>query len=546
MSKAITEQRDERTERLGEGRPREIAPSLVREDEPQVGRTIGIISLAAVLIGADLMCWLVYKVSLLRALYWWVMSLRKLPVGPGGPALTSLGAALGTLAFFGGLGGLLLHATVERDLQLRRAYGLLGCLWLVLGAVLVLCSIFGVSWAANYFVTGVGCGLLALLFLLAFLRHETEAEWHDLALNGIGVVGAVLAVGAFLGSNLRLAFIMPEGVLLALLGLAYLWAYVAVRGGYEELSRRVALGVGALGAVVALVAVVRGALQSGTMVPTGVLLIGLGLLYALVYVLYYVELPLVVMSRRELTAFFYSPVGYIVLFVFTAAGWVTLLLFLWQAMPEPGQEPELFEPVVRHFLFGFFPVIAILIVVPALTMRSYSEEKRSGTLELLLTIPVGEWSVVLSKFLGALAFFLLMWVPWFIFMFTVYVMGGKEHFQLLPVLSFLIVMVALGANFLSMGLFFSSITRNQIISFMLAFAGMLCFIFLYFAEGFVQRNLTTASPWLMPVLTHLSFVELWYNSLDGQLQWQHLLFHVSAAFFWLFATVKVLEARKWS
>jgi ABC-2 type transport system permease protein len=546
MSKAITEQRDERGERLGEGRPREIAPSVIREDEPQVGRTIGIISLAAVLIGGDLMCWLVYKVSLLRALYWWLMRLRNLPVGPGGPALTSLGAALGTLAFFGGLGGLLLHATVERDQQLRRAYGLLGCLWLVLGAVLVLCNIFGLGWAANYFVTGIGCGLLALLFLLAFLRHETEAEWHDLALNGIGVVGAALAVGAFFGSNIRTAFVMPEGVLLALLGLTYLWAYVAVRGSYEELGQKVAMGVGALGVVVALVALVRGALQAGYMVPTGVLLIGLGLLYVLLYVLYYLELPLIVMSRRELTAYFYSPVAYIVLFVFTAAGWLTLWMFLSRAVVEPGQEPDLFEPVVRNFLFGFFPVVAILIVVPALTMRSYSEEKRSGTLELLLTIPVDEWSVVLSKFLGTLAFFLLLWVPWFIFMFTVYVMGGKEHFQLLPVLSFLIVMVCLGANFLSMGLFFSSVTRNQIISFMLAFAGMLCMLFIYFGESIVRQFPGSGSQWLSTLLTHMSFVDVWYNSLDGQLQPQYLIFHISAAFFWLFATVKVLEARKWS
>jgi ABC-type transport system involved in multi-copper enzyme maturation permease subunit len=558
-SKAITEEREGQTGTPG-SRPREVAPSVIREEEPQLARSIGIISLVAVLFGADLMCWLVYNVSLLRAAWWGILRMRGLPVGPTGPALSWFGALFGTVFFFAGLGGLLLHATIERDQQLRRAYGVLGSLWLVLGAVLIIFNIFGAGWAANYFVPGVVCGLLALLFFLAFLRHETEAEWHNLAVNVIAIVGGVLAVGAFLGSNIRAAFLLPDGLLLALLGLAYLWASLAVRGSDDELSHRIALAAAGVGVLVCVVALVRAyvvpwfysaATRPGPyMVPTGVMLIGLGLLYVLCYVLYYVDNQVVVMSRRELTAFFYSPIAYLVLFAYTVVGWWSLLAFLNSAVVEPGQEARLFEPVVRNFFWGFFPVVAVIVIVPALTMRSFSEEKRTGTMELLLTIPVDEWSVVLSKFLGTLAFFLLLWVPWLVFAFTVCVAGKqarvpeKELFELTPLLSFLLVLVCMGANFVSMGLFFSSVTRNQIISFVLSFAGMIGLLFVYFGAYMLKEKLPN-SPWV-GVLTHMSFVDLWSNSLDGQIQPQYLLFHVTAAVFWLFLTVKVLEARKWS
>src|SRR5262249_22770521 len=157
--------------------------------------------------------------------------------------------------------------------------------------------------------------------------------------------------------------------------------------------------------------------------------------------------------------------------------------------------------------------------------------------------PVDEFNVVLSKFLATLIFFLLMWVPWALFLASVRIVGN-EPFDYRPLLSFLIVLTCTGAGFVAMGLFFSSITRNQIVSAVLTFAGMFGLFFIYFAI-FLVRTKAPTSPWIT-VLTHMSFVDLWFNSLDGKLQPQFLLFHVSAAIFWLFLTVKVLEARKWS
>lgn len=552
MSKAITEERQDRTPRPDE-LPREVAPSVIREEEPQLARTVGLCCLVLTLVGADLLCWLVFQRSLIRWLFGHWLHLRNLPVGPEGPGIGFLGSLLGIVFFLFGLGGLLFHASVERDLQLRRVYGALGTLWLVLGAVLVGFNTAGASWAANDFLPGVASIFLALLFGLAFLRHETDADWSTMAVNLIGALGAVLALVAFAGGNVRAAFLLPHGLVLALLGLAYLWAFVAARGAADEVGHRAGQAVGLLGAVVVVVALLRAYVLSriwtslppggAYMVPTGALLCGLGLLYVLFFVLRWVETPLVVMSRRELTSFFYSPIAYLVLLAFTLVGWLCQREFVAEALVGPGEQASLFEPVVLFFFFGLLPVVAVLLIVPILTMRSLSEEKRTGTLEVLLTVPVDEWSVVLSKFLGTLAFFLLLWVPWLVFLLAVRAQG-KDQFLLTPLFSFLIALVCMGANFVSMGLFFSGVTRNQIISAVLTFAGMFALLFVYLGLGELQRS-APGSVWI-GVLTHMSFVNLWQNSLEGKLEPQFLLFHLSAAFFWLFATVKLLEARKWA
>jgi hypothetical protein len=96
-----------------------------------------------------------------------------------------------------------------------------------------------------------------------------------------------------------------------------------------------------------------------------------------------------------------------------------------------------------------------------------------------------------------------------------------------------------------MGLFFSSLTRNQIIAAVLTFAGMLVWTALFFIKQHLEMSRSaTPSTWI-PVLTHLSFIDVWIDSLRGRLMPRMLLFHLTAGIFWLFLTVKVLESRKW-
>jgi ABC-type transport system involved in multi-copper enzyme maturation permease subunit len=182
----------------------------------------------------------------------------------------------------------------------------------------------------------------------------------------------------------------------------------------------------------------------------------------------------------------------------------------------------------------------VIFVVPVLTMRLLSEERRTGTLEVLLTAPLDETTVVLSKFFAALIFFLVLCLPWGLFLVGLRVQGG-EPFDYRPLLSFFIALAATGAGFLSMGLFFSSLTRNQIAAAVLTFVGMVALTLVYF----LQTDLPLSST-AKVFLNYTSYLELWRDSLGGTLSPRYLIFHISAAIFWLFLTVKVLEARKWS
>src|SRR5262249_26231340 len=144
----------------------------------------------------------------------------------------------------------------EKEVQLRRVYGGFGALWVAVGAFLIICQMVGLSWAANLFLPGFCCLAVGLLYSLTFLRNEEEADWHKLAWYLVGGVGAALALTGFIGGNLRTDFLVPNGLLLALLALGYLWSFVAVRGPSDELGEMIGLGIagaGVLGFVVALV-----------------------------------------------------------------------------------------------------------------------------------------------------------------------------------------------------------------------------------------------------------------------------------------------------
>lgn len=530
--KAIMEQ-PEPTEQIKDWQAtREVAPSLVREDEPTLARIIGFsCTLTAVLGG---------------------MALAMIANGrmPG-----LIGLSWGSVLLEVGLIGMLFHAASERDLQFRRWYLVFGYLCLAFGVALCLWPVAGnVGGALGW---GVLSMLVGLLFVTASLRHETEGAWRAATTSALGMAGLLLALVGIIGSNIGQGeFLLPNGLLLSLLGLAYLSAFAAIRGSEDDLGYRVGQAVALLGVVVFLVALGRSALPPlfhawhwlGTapapyFIPAGLLLMGLGLLYTLVGVGLSSEARWVVLTRRELGAFFYSPVAYIVLLGFVVVGFVEFIQFVnrlayWNTLQRGN---PMIEPIVQSFIVDLFPMIAVIFAVPALTMRLFSEEKRVGTLEVLLTAPVGDVSVVFSKFLAAVLFFLLLWLPWGLFLVALR-LGAGQAFDYRPLLGFSIALVCTGAAFVSMGLFFSSLTSSQIVSAVLTFVGMLALFGIFLALRMVQAFNLRA--WAA-VLNHMSFVNLWWDSLEGKLELKYLLFYLSATVFWLFLTVKVLEARKW-
>jgi ABC-type transport system involved in multi-copper enzyme maturation permease subunit len=419
------------------------------------------------------------------------------------------------------------------------------------------------QFAARFLPWGVYCLILSLLFLMAIARQETDPYWRDLVVRIVGGVGAFLSVAGFLFSNIgeiknvSTDFLLPYGFVMILLGLMFWWAFVAFTGVTSDLGYRAALGLGALGLLGFLVALGRSVLpplfaswgwinpvQSYTM-PDGLLLMGAGLLYVLFAVAMLSDNPLVVLTKRELATFFFSPLAYIVLFGFVviACGlfWYFVYQTLWSIDPPPGDSPPIpqLEPIVQYYIIAWFPIICVIFVVPALTMRLLSEEHRTGTLEVMLTAPLGETTVVLSKFLAAFILFMVVWLPFGLNLVSLRGEGGQS-FDYRPILSFIIALAFTGAGFASMGLFFSSLTRNQVAAAILTYVGMLLLTTIYFI-----KFLLPVDDWRRIVLTHISYIDLWMKSLEGKLAVRDLFYHLTAAVFWLFMSVKVLESRKW-
>lgn len=534
-SKAITEKREQASSRRWHV-AREVAPSVMQADLPILPRLAGAVGLALIVLGG---------VS-------WVAT-----SGFGRAVLIPVWLAMMMVAC--GIGLVLMHAASDSDIQVRRAYMSLGFTSIVIGIALSFWPVRGESGATygRYFISG-GVPLLAngLLFLIAFLRNETEARLRTTTLNILGGLGGLMAVGGFLFGTLYKDFLLPQGGLLILLGLFYLWAFIGLRGTADDVAYRAALGMGLLGLVAFLVAFVRSVIlpllaakewigpTEGYAIPYGLVLMAAGMLYAMFTAGLCSDHALVVMTRRELGSLFYSPIAYTVLLGFTAVGWGLfakfVLNYLWNVDPlRQTSASTLEEPILMGYIIDIFPVICAIFVVPVLTMRTLSEEQRTGTMEMLLTAPVNETGIVLSKFLAMFIFYMIVWLPWALYLVGLRVEGGKE-FDYLPLIAFFIALAASGAGFIGMGVFFSSLTRNQLAAAILTFVGMVLLTLFYFIRFILPVGET-----LSAVFQHISYIDLWINAVQGKLTSRDLLFHISASVFWLFLTVKVLESRKW-
>ncbi len=526
MSNAITPASDER--RLDEWRaPPETAPSALREDEPGFARFFGLAGAALVTFGGAALI-----ISRFRA--------------------TAVGGGWATFCLTIGLAGLLFHAAFDRDVQYRRLYTYFGLLALVIGGFL--CILPYPNAAGDQFGLGYLCLSLALLFELAVLRNETEPLARKLIQNFLLIAGAILAVVGLVGGTIRAEFLLPVGLLLAVLGLVYLVAFVATRGTDDDLAYRTGNALAVAGFLAALVALSRSfyptALQwfhrggpgvAHYLVPAGFVLTALGAVYVLVAACLISDNRYVVLVRRELGAFFYSPVAYIVLIAYTVAHWLAYFMFLDRVLT--GRQP-IFEPVVSGFILQWTAVIATVILVPVLTMRLLSEEHRSGTFEVLMTAPVSEAAVTVSKFLAALVMFLVTWAPFALLLVALRVIGDRP-FDYRPLLSFFVGLSITGAAFVSMGLFFSSLTRSQVGSGVLTCVGMLMLTMVFIIRFVMQESLGGTNGWVV-FLHHISYVDIWIDTLNGRLVPMYLMFQVTLATFFLFLTTKVLEARKWA
>ena len=245
-------------------------------------------------------------------------------------------------------------------------------------------------------------------------------------------------------------------------------------------------------------------------------------------------------AHKELKSYFASPIAYIIIgffaLVFGYFYFVSLLFFaqasLQMGMPGAGQI-NIHNMAIRPLLSNVS--VVALFVLPLITMRTYAEEKRTGTIELLLTSPVTDTQIVLGKFLGALALFALMLAVTLIHMAILFYFGIPEW---KPIASGYLGLLLMGASFLSIGLLISSLTKNQIVAGMVTFAVLL----LLWTLGWMADS---ASPMMRSVLMALSITDHFDEFARGVIALNHLVYYLSFITFGLFLTIKSVDSERW-
>jgi len=242
-------------------------------------------------------------------------------------------------------------------------------------------------------------------------------------------------------------------------------------------------------------------------------------------------MKLLVICRRELSAYYGSVVAYVLLAVFLVLsgyffysdlvffilfGGFTLATGLWQ------------------FVFLDMRMVAMLML-PLLTMRLFAEEKKLGTLELLWTYPVRDGEIVLGKFFAALTFYLAMLLPTAV---GPMVFHHYHPFDVPPVLAGYLGMVLLGAAFIAAGLFVSSLTENQVVSAMVTYGIIVLFWFLTWNEEDATHDVMR---WLLGV----SLFDRFFNFTRGVIDTKDVAFFALFVAFFLFLTWQSLATRSW-
>lgn len=237
---------------------------------------------------------------------------------------------------------------------------------------------------------------------------------------------------------------------------------------------------------------------------------------------------------RELRAYFVSPLGWalltIVLLVNGGVFWV-LVSFL----TDP-RAPASATPLEYFFGQTIFFWLVLLFVAPVLTMRLISEERKSGSIEVLMTAPISEGQVVAGKYLAALIFYLVLWLPSLLY---AVILASYSEVDWGPVASGYLGILGIGALFLAVGVFASSIARNQIVAALATFAVLMVFFSFGLLEGLFQGEL---------VKTALGYMNLWQHMEEfsrGIVDTRRLVYYLSVTLFFLFLAARSLEAKKW-
>jgi ABC-2 type transport system permease protein len=241
-------------------------------------------------------------------------------------------------------------------------------------------------------------------------------------------------------------------------------------------------------------------------------------------------------AHKEIKGYFASPIAYIVLGFFALMFgffFYSLLLYFNQQSFGGGPTINVNEQLIRPVFLN--ATVIFLFVLPMVTMRTYAEEKRSGTMELLLTAPLTDLQIILGKFAGAMGLFSAMLALSLIHVGVVFWRGNPEFW---PVVTTYLGMLLMGGCFVSLGLLISSLTKNQIVAGMSTFAVFLMLWVINWIASFM-------GPTMQAVLNYLSITDHLDDFTKGIIDTKHLVYYISFIAFGLFLTARSVDTERW-
>ncbi len=245
-------------------------------------------------------------------------------------------------------------------------------------------------------------------------------------------------------------------------------------------------------------------------------------------------------AAKELRSYFVSPVAWVMMGLFAFIfGYFFIRYLDWFVQQSMGGQMGQMQPMnvndrmIRPLLSN--ASVLILFLLPMVTMRTYSEEKRSGTIELLLTSPVTDFEIIMGKFLGTVGLFAALLGVTLIYIGVLFVYGSPEW---KPLVAGYLGLLLMGSCFISMGLFISSTTKNQMVAGAATFVVALLFwIINWMAES--------SGPTASAILSYLSITEHFDDFARGIIDTKHLVFYLSFISFGLFLTLKSVDSERW-
>jgi ABC-2 type transport system permease protein len=246
--------------------------------------------------------------------------------------------------------------------------------------------------------------------------------------------------------------------------------------------------------------------------------------------------------KKEMRLYFTSPVAWVIITMFLfIAGYFFYSIFAFYTLasmqsamnPQMARELNVTDSVLRP-LFSNVSVI-LLLLMPLITMRLFSEERRSGTIELLLTYPVRDGAVLIGKYLAALALYAIMLALTLLYPGIVLYFARVEWG---PLLTGYLGLFLMGATFLAVGIFASSVTENQIVAAITTFGTLLLLWVVGWSAEYVGGS------WGR-VLSHLSILEHFDTFARGVLDTKDVIFYIDVTLVALFLTLRSLETRRW-